>query len=86
MRIFAIFLVAVLLCAQAPSRVQPGYDAIQSARLKAQLTFLASDALEGRRSLERGSEVAIQWIASQFAAAGLKPAVGDSYLQACSAD
>jgi hypothetical protein len=32
-------------------------------------------------SLERGSEVAIQWIAAEFAKAGLKPLVGDSYLQ-----
>src|SRR5262249_50187557 len=29
----------------------------------------------------RGSEVAIQWIASEFAKAGVKPAVGDSFLQ-----
>src|SRR6185369_16168946 len=58
-----------------------GFDSIQSARLKANLRFLSSDALEGRRSLERGSEVAIQWSASEFAKAGLKPANGDSYLQ-----
>ncbi|HXJ39437.1 MAG TPA: M20/M25/M40 family metallo-hydrolase [Bryobacteraceae bacterium] len=32
-------------------------------------------------SLERGSEVAIQWIASEFSKAGLKPLVGDSFLQ-----
>lgn len=81
MRLFTFLGAALLLCAQVPSRVQPGYDAIQAHRLKANLTFLSSDALEGRRSLERGSEVAIQWIASQFAAAGLKPAAGDSYLQ-----
>jgi hypothetical protein len=58
-----------------------GLDSIESSRLKADLTFLSSDALEGRRSLERGSEVAIQWIASEFSKAGLKPLVGDSYLQ-----
>src|SRR5882757_7083160 len=63
------------------SRVGAGLDSIDTSRLKADLTFLSSDALEGRRSLERGSEVAIQWIASQFAKAGLKPLVGDSYLQ-----
>src|SRR5205807_2584242 len=39
------------------------------------------DALEGWRSLERGSEVAIQWIASEFAKSGLKPLAGGSYLQ-----
>jgi hypothetical protein len=69
------------LYAQAPSRVATGYNSLQAERLKADLTFLSSDALEGRRSLERGSEVAIQWIASEFTKAGLKPAVGDSYLQ-----
>src|SRR5262245_35909882 len=81
MRIATLFLTALLLPAQLPNRVQTGYDAIQANRLRADLTFLSSDALEGRRSLTRGSEVAIQWIASQFAAAGLKPAAGDSYLQ-----
>src|SRR5947207_7243060 len=67
--------------AQPETRLRTGYDAIQPAHLKADLTFLSSDALEGRRSLERGSEVAIQWIASEFAKAGLKPAAGDSFLQ-----
>src|ERR1035438_7473165 len=82
MRVFSLFLASILLFAQAPSRLQVGYDSIQPATLQADLTFLSSDALEGRRSLERGSEVAIQWIASEFAKAGLKPAAGDSYLQA----
>jgi hypothetical protein len=81
MRLVPLFLMAVWLFAQMPSRVAPGYDSIQASRLKADLTFLSSDALEGRRSLERGSEVAIQWIASEFAKAGLKPLNGDSYLQ-----
>ena len=76
-----VLLAAALLCAQPPARVETGYDSIRAANLKADLTFLSSDALEGRRSLERGSEVAIQWIASEFAKAGLKPGAGDSYLQ-----
>ena len=73
---------ATLLTAQVSSRLAPGYDTIQPARLKADLTFLSSDPLEGRRSLQPGSEIAIQWIASEFAKAGLKPIAGDSYLQA----
>jgi hypothetical protein len=81
MRSFSLLFAAALLCAQPPARVQTGYDSIQPARLKADLTFLSSDALEGRLSLQRGSEIAIQWIASEFAKAGLKPLVGDSYLQ-----
>jgi hypothetical protein len=74
MRRLIWFLIALPLGAQ-------GLDSIQPARLKADLTFLSSDALEGRLSLQRGDEVAVQWIASEFAKAGLKPLVGDSYLQ-----
>jgi hypothetical protein len=81
MRSLTLFFAAGLLCAQPPARVRTGYDSIQPARLKADLTFLSSDSLEGRLSLQRGSEIAIQWIASEFAKAGLKPLVGDSYLQ-----
>src|ERR1700733_9031407 len=82
MRILALFLIASLGGAQPnKSRIAEGFDSIQSVRLKADLTFLSSDALEGRRSLERGDEAAVQWIASEFAKAGLKPLVGDSYLQ-----
>ena len=82
MRLLLATLIPLLVLAQVASRVSTGYDSIQASRLKADLTFLSSDALDGRRSLERGSEVAIQWIASEFAKAGLKPAAGDSYLQA----
>src|SRR5437870_11349637 len=88
MRRPAVLLIAALAFAQAPprARIAIGLDAIDGVRLKADLTFLASDALEGRRSLERGSEVAIQWIASEFAKAGLKPLVGDSYFATGAAD
>src|SRR5690349_1066996 len=81
MRPIPFLLVAGALCAQNTTRLQTGYNAIQPAHLEADLTFLSSDALDGRRSLERGSEVAIQWIASEFAKAGLKPLSGNSYLQ-----
>src|SRR5438270_5681113 len=83
MRKTGLVLIASFACAQTGLRTRtgPGFDSIDAVRLKADLTFLSSDALEGRRSLESGSEVAIQWIASQYAKAGLKPLVGDSYLQ-----
>ncbi|HKW98775.1 MAG TPA: M28 family peptidase [Bryobacteraceae bacterium] len=72
---------AALAAATAIFGQQPGIDRIRITDLQADLTFLASDALEGRRSLDRGSEVAIQFLAAEFAKAGLKPLVGDSYLQ-----
>src|SRR5205807_2443453 len=63
------------------ARVAPGLEAIQVRDLRADLTFLASDQLEGRMSLERGSEVAVQFIAAEFAKAGLTPFAAGSYLQ-----
>ncbi len=72
-------LLAVLLL--WPALAQQGTDAIRVERLRADVAFLSSKALEGRKSLERGSEVAIQFIAAEFAKVGLKPAAGDSYLQ-----
>ena len=76
-------LVAVLASAQASPdpRLDPVFQRIQASDLRADITFLSSDALEGRMSLDRGSEVAIQFIAAEFAKAGLKPLGGDSYLQ-----
>lgn len=64
------------------ARLATGFNAISQKNLRADLTFLASDALEGRMSLQRGSEAAIQFIAAEFAKAGLRPLVGDSYLPA----
>src|ERR1700758_195798 len=79
----AVILISVFSLAQGSpeSRMAPGYDRIRASDLRADLTFLSSDALEGRMSLERGSEVAIQWIAAEFAKSGLKPAFNDSFLQ-----
>jgi len=81
LKLLALCLLAVALTAQTRTRIATGLEDIQAAKLRADLTFLSSDALEGRMSLERGSEVAIQWIASEFLKAGLKPAFGDGFLQ-----
>lgn len=64
-----------------PSRLKTGFDTIHEETLRRDLTFLASDALQGRLSLRPGDDVAIRWIASEFAKAGLKPAAHGGYLQ-----
>lgn len=69
--LFSGFL-AFLIAAAQPVRVE---------RLKADIYFLAAEPLQGRRALERGSEVAAQFIAAEFMKAGLKPASADSFLQ-----
>jgi hypothetical protein len=82
-RLRIVCLIPLLVAAQSGprSRIQTGLDAIQASDMRANLTFLSSDALEGRMSLARGSEVAIQWIASEFTKAGLKPIADGTYLQ-----
>ncbi len=55
---------------------------IDSEKIRAHVKFLASDLLEGRGTGQRGGDIAAEYIATQFALYGLKPA-GDngSYLQ-----
>jgi Zn-dependent M28 family amino/carboxypeptidase len=70
-----------IIAAQIPSREATGFRSIQETTLRADLAFLASDALQGRLSLQPGDDAAAQWVASEFAKAGLKPAANGSYLQ-----
>ncbi|MBM3753933.1 MAG: M28 family peptidase [Acidobacteria bacterium] len=57
-------------------------DSITGDRLRAHVRFLASDLLEGRGVGTRGGDLATNYIASQFAIAGAKPAgENGTYLQ-----
>lgn len=79
----SIFAVSSVLAAEmrpapiAPAQ-KPGFDRIRETDLRADLGFIASDALQGRMSLQPGDEASIQWIAAEFAKAGLKPAATDA--------
>ena len=85
MRRSLFLLVLVSACSAqntaVPQRVAAGFNTIKETTLRADLTFVASDELQGRLSLTNGDETAVQWIASEFAKDGLKPAFGNSYLQ-----
>ena len=61
-----------------PAAQAAGYERIREADLRADLTFIASDALQGRMSLQPGDDAAVQWIAAEFAKAGLYPAATDA--------
>lgn len=50
---------------------------IDPERIRAHVRFLSHDLLEGRGTGQRGGEVAAEYIATEFALFGLKPA-GDS--------
>ncbi len=67
--------------AQIDPAIAPGFDSIRAAEMRADLAFLTSRPLAGRMSLERGSDVTIEWIAAEFAKAGLQPANEGSFLQ-----
>ncbi len=49
--------------------------------LKSHVSFLASDAREGRATPSKGLDLAAEYIASQFRRAGLEPAGDDGYFQ-----
>ena len=53
---------------------------IPASALRAHMRFLADDALEGRESGTRGFDVAAQYVAAQFEAAGLQR-IGASWMQ-----
>ena len=86
--------VALLLAAQPalaapaakakPAATKPAASAFtpSAAAIKAHVSFLADDLLEGRESGTRGYDIAAAYVASQYAVMGVKPA-GDkgSYLQ-----
>jgi Zn-dependent M28 family amino/carboxypeptidase len=65
-RIFLLVAAAGLAAAQTGS--------ISSERIRAHVKFLSSDLLEGRGVGARGGDLATEYIATQFALAGLQPA------------
>src|SRR5437870_8849853 len=56
-------------------------DRVSSDSLRGHLSFIASDALEGRNTPSRGLDIAAEYIAAQFRRAGLEPVGDDGYFQ-----
>ncbi|HZS49033.1 MAG TPA: M28 family peptidase [Blastocatellia bacterium] len=54
---------------------------ISADSLRGNLSFIASDALEGRNTPSRGLDIAAEYIAAQFRRAGLEPVGDDGYFQ-----
>jgi len=50
-----------------------GADQVEAGRLRADLSFIASDELEGRDTPSRGLDLAARYLASRLQALGLKP-------------
>jgi hypothetical protein len=70
-----LVLVAVVSVAQAQDRaadIAPGNTSIRKEELQADLSFLASDALQGRLTGTSGNELAAEFIHARFERLGLK--------------
>jgi hypothetical protein len=61
--------------------VRHALTSITANNLEADVSFLASDALEGRATPSRGLDIAAEYIAAQFRRAGAAPAGDDGYFQ-----
>jgi hypothetical protein len=79
-------LIAIVVCAQVPTSDQAAIDRISADSLRANLSYLASDALEGRGTPSHGLDLAADYIAAQFQRAGLEPASNGSYFQPANFD
>lgn len=80
------YLPVVILCAGCPSSPQPrsagaASPAFDVAQLRADIRFLASDLLEGRRAGTHGYDVAAEYVAARFAMMGIGPGGEGGYFQ-----
>lgn len=75
MNVKSTLIAALLATAATPALAQdPVFDA---QAVRAHVTFLADDLLEGRDTGSRGYDIAANYVAAQFIAMGLKPAAAD---------
>jgi hypothetical protein len=87
----AVFTAAAAL-SQVSSKVTPNTSSptqqltnlLTANGLKADVSFLASDLLEGRDTPSRGLDIAAEYIAAQYRRAGLEPVGDDGYFQTAS--
>ena len=75
-RKFITIFLAVLLAAVGSFAQQPAPQVeLSSARLQQHISYLASDALDGRRTGTQGANDAAHYIAGEFSRLGLRPAI-----------
>ncbi|HEU4844915.1 MAG TPA: M28 family peptidase [Burkholderiaceae bacterium] len=82
MRLTPFTIAAGLVLASAVVHAQQQQQPVVSeAPLRAHLSFLADDLLEGRGTGQRGGELAVRYLETQAAVIGLKPLAGAGYRQ-----
>lgn len=70
-------LVLAILLAGQPAAARPAAERGTEAHLRAHIEELASDAMEGRKPGTPGGDLAVRYVAGQFAAIGLQPGARD---------
>lgn len=80
-----IFLISVVLtaCNQNETVIDPqdGLAAFNADSMKMHVSVLASDSFMGRKPFTPGEQITLNYLQSQFTAAGLEPGNGNSFLQ-----
>ena len=85
--VIVILITTCCLSAQGPPQfkitpdIRAALDHVSADSLRGHLSFIASDALEGRNTPSRGLDIAAEYIAAQFRRAGLEPVGDDAYYQ-----
>ena len=80
----ALSAVAAVALAQPPPSAEQIAGRLTANDLKADVSFLASDALEGRATPSAGLEIAAEYVAAEFRRAVLEPGGDDGYFQTAS--
>lgn len=78
-----IFLFLLSACNQKKEVIKQddGLSAISADSIKQHISVLASDAFMGRKPFTEGEKRTINYLQQEFAASGLEPCVGNSFLQ-----
>src|SRR5687767_15649790 len=72
-RFVLLVLITAIAAPAAQSARAPEIDSIKTAEMKADLFFLASDAMQGRLTDTPENAIAAEWVRSRFERLGLKP-------------
>src|SRR5437868_5039379 len=90
-RVIVLLAVAVSALSAPPASpfkinadVRAALNHISADSLRGHLSFIASDALEGRNTPSHGLDIAAEYIAAQFRRVGLEPVGDDGYFQTTS--
>ncbi|HKZ37055.1 MAG TPA: M28 family metallopeptidase [Chryseolinea sp.] len=76
---FVLFLTSTF--GQINQEIQNALTSVDPVEVKATMAFLSDDLLEGRQPGTKGFALASHYIQTEFMSIGLKPGVGDSFIQ-----